>query len=367
MKKKVALVHDYLAEFGGAERVLLELTELFPEAPIYTSFVKKSSYCYCVFKHKKIIESRYAKLIKFKKLYSPLRFLLPQIWKSIDLSEFDLVITSTSNYIARGFKTSDRTKIVAYCHTPPRFLYGFQTGISKNKNVFVKIYSALVSHYLRFFDFYSAQKINYWISNSENVQARIKKFYKKESQVIYPPIDTKNIINQTKNLKKENYFVIVSRIVGTKGLEQAIKAFNKNGKSLKIVGTGDANYVNFLKNLAKNNIEFLGRVEDSELYKIYAKAHGFLALAKDEDFGMTLVESQASGTPVIAFDGGGFSESVNKKTGILINEISTKEINKAIKILEKIKWNRNDLIKNASEFSKENFDKKIMEYIKNLY
>jgi len=365
--KKIALVHDYLAEFGGAERVLLELTELFPDAPIYTSFAKKNSYCYSVFKNKKIIESRYSKLIKIKKLYSPLRFLLPQIWKSINLSDFDLVITSTSNYIARGFKVGEKTKVVAYCHTPPRFLYGYKTGVSKSKNIFIKIYSAIVSHYLRFFDFYSAQKIDNWIANSNNVSDRIKKFYRKESVVIYPPVDVKKIINTTKNLQKENYYLIVSRLVGTKGLEEAIKAFNKNGKILKIVGTGDKKYLKKLKNISKNNIEFLGRINDQDLYEVYAQAKGFLAFAKDEDFGMTLVEAQASATPIIAFDGGGFKESVNKKTGIFINEISINEINKAIKIFEKTKWDKKELIKNASRFSKENFDKKIMEYIEKLF
>ena len=153
---KVAIVHDFIKEFGGAERVLRVLADMYPEAPIYTAFRVRGSACDKEFVDRKIVESRWAWLIRRWRLYSPLRFLLPWIWESIDLSDYDLVITSCSGYIARGFRVGDKTKVVAYCHTPPRFLYGYETSIDLQKYWPVKIYAYVVNHFLRRFDFEAA-------------------------------------------------------------------------------------------------------------------------------------------------------------------------------------------------------------------
>ena len=309
---KIALVHDYIKDAGGAERVLKSISEIYPQAQIYTAFRIKGSQADQMFTGKKIVESPLAFILRPWRLYSPLRFLIPLIWGSIDLSKYDLVITSTSNYIARGFKVSPKTKVVAYCHTPPRFLYGFKTGIDWRKNVFIRIYGELIAHFLRFFDHSSAQKINYWIANSNNVRDRIWKFYRKESTVIYPPINVKEIISANKNTKKKDFFLIASRLVGTKGIMEAIEASNKLNVPLKIIGKADGftSVEDTLKAKGGSSVTFLGRVSDHELWKYYGEARGFIALARDEDFGMTVVEAQAAGTPVIAFNGGGFKESV---------------------------------------------------------
>jgi glycosyltransferase involved in cell wall biosynthesis len=231
------------------------------------------------------------------------------------------------------------------------------------------------------YDFVSAQKpkdvlkfktpffkvksgVDLFIANSKNVAERINKFYRRDSVIIYPPVDAKRIVEAVKNVKrKEKYFLIVSRLVGAKGLEEAARAFKKHSRyKLKIVGesAGYSEVANRLKKISGGNIELLGRVSDRELYDLYAKAKGFIALARDEDFGMTVVEAQAAGTPVIAFNGGGFKESViDGKTGILINEVSEKAITEAIKKLEKIKWNKDALQRNAMRFSKESFVRKI--------
>src|SRR4030042_202918 len=155
---KVALVHDYLREFGGAERVLKTLTEMFPKAPIYTAFKVSGSTADKKFKGKRIIQSFLAPILKIDNLYSPLRFLAPVIWKSFDLSEYDLVITSSSWYITRGFKVGSKTKVICYCHTPPRWLYGYETSVGFTKYWPVKIYAAIVGHFLRMYDFKTAQK-----------------------------------------------------------------------------------------------------------------------------------------------------------------------------------------------------------------
>lgn len=381
---KVALVHDYIKEFGGAERVLKVLSEIFPEAPIYTAFCVKGSTAQVEFKDKKIIESFLAPVLKLGRLYSPLRFLIPVIWGSFDLSDYDLVITSCSWYVTRGFKIGPKTKVIAYCHTPPRWLYGYETSVGFTKYFPVKIYAAIVGHFIRLYDFVTAQPhnkvglkfrsgVDLFIANSKNVAERIKKFYRRDSIVIYPPVDVAKIkahLSKKKVSKKENYFLIVSRLVGAKGIEEAASAFAKqNDFVLKIVGEshGFSDVKSRLRSLAVGNVELLGRVADETLWELYARAKGFIALARDEDFGMTVVESQAAGTPVIAYNGGGFKETVvDGKTGILINDTSEAVIRNAVEKLSKISWNKSTLERNAARFSKERFVKEIKDVVKNL-
>lgn len=366
---KVALVHDYIKEFGGAERVLKVLSEMYPAAPIYTAFNIKNSTAGKEFQDKKIVESFLAPILKIWKLYSPLRFLTPIIWGSFDFSDYDLVITSCSWYITRGFKVGPNTKVVAYCHTPPRWLYGFETSVGLTKYWPVKIYSKIVGSFLRIYDFKTAQSINYWIANSKNVQNRIKKFYKKDSTVIYPPVEVNKIINATKSSKKENYYLIVSRLVGAKGLEEAAKVSKSLGINLWVAGetAGFTDIENKLKNISGGRIKLLGRISDNELYKVLGSAKGFIALARDEDFGMTVVESQAAGTPVIAFNGGGFRESVvDGETGIFVDSTDEETLKRAFLRFDEIKWNRNKLTKNVERFSKERFVKEIKSYIEGI-
>ena len=374
---KIALVHDYLKEFGGAERVLKTLSEMYPEAPIYTAFSVRGSTVEKEFRGKEIHESWLAPLLKIGKLYSPLRFLTPLVWGSFDLSKYDLVITSCSWYITRGFSTKGgsasgrkvrKTKVIAYCHTPPRWLYGYETSVGFTKYWPVKVYSVIVGHFMRMYDFKTAQPIKYWIANSKNVQDRIKKFYRRDSVVIYPPVDVEKIIKVTSNKKqvtrnKNQYFLMVSRLVGAKGLEEAAKSFRNQSKyKLKIVGEahGFSEVEKRLKRLSGGNVELLGRVSDEELYELYAKAKGFIALARDEDFGMTVVEAQAAGTPVITFNGGGYKESVvDGVTGILIDDTDEKTIRDAVRRFNKMKWNKAKLQKQAKKFSKEQFIRRI--------
>jgi len=362
---KVALVHDYIREYGGAERVLKTLAELFPSAPIFTAFRVKGSTADKEFKGKKITESILSPILKIDNLYSPLRFLIPVIWRSFDLSMYDLVITSASWYVTRGFKVSPKTKVICYCHTPPRWLYGYETSVKFTKYWPVKIYAAIVGHFIRMYDWETAQKVDFFIANSKNVSARIEKFYRRPSAVIYPPIEVEKIIETTKNLVKEDYFLIVSRLVGAKGLEEAARLAKKLNFKLKIVGEtyGFADVQKELEKLSGGHVELLGRVSDQELYELYGKAKGFIALARDEDFGMSVVEAQAAGTPVIAFNGGGFKESVEGETGVFVDDTDEKTMGDAIKKLSSIRWDRNKLQVSAGRFSKELFKKKVKEFV----
>jgi len=378
MKLKVALVHDYLKDAGGAERVLKVLTEIYPEAPIYTSFRVRDSDAGRIFDGREIHESFLAPILKIWRLYSPLRFLLPIIWGSFDLSKYDLVITSSSNYIARGFRVGKNTKVVCYCHTPPRFLYGFKTGYDWKKNIIVRIYGEIIGWYLRIYDKATAQRINYWIANSRNVAERIMRFYGKESVVIYPPVTVSHressflrgpasqSASLSGSLDAKPYFLTVSRLVGSKGLVETVKLANRLNFHLKVVGSADGftSVEDHLKKIGRENVEFLGRVSDKELWDLYKNAKGFIALARDEDFGLTVVEAQAAGVPVIAFNGGGFRESVvDGKTGILINDLKERTLENAIKKFERMKWNKRVILKNTERFSKQNFIRDFKEYI----
>ncbi|OGD84062.1 hypothetical protein A2572_04045 [Candidatus Collierbacteria bacterium RIFOXYD1_FULL_40_9] len=353
---KVALVHDYIKEFGGAERVLRQLANIYPDAPIYTSFVKPNSICAKEFSDRKIIESRWGFLLKYFNLYSPLRFLAPLVWWSLDLRNYDLVITSCSSFFARGFRVREDTKVIAYCHTPPRFLYGYETSINLQKFWIVRVYAVIVNHFLRLFDTWSARRVDYWIANSENVKKRVWKFYRREAVVVYPPVRVEEIMEKSTNLKKEDYFLIVSRLVGAKGIVEAAEALKKLGYRLKISGES-VGFSVVKKQLKKiKGVELLGRVSDELLPELYAKAKGFIALAREEDFGVTPVEAMASGTPVIAFNGGGFRESVvDGETGILVTDTDEKTLELAIAKLVGKRWKKETLQARALMFSEKRF------------
>lgn len=365
---KVALVHDYLKEFGGAERVLRVLADMYPTAPIYTAFRVKGSVCDKEFADRKIVESKWAGLIKHGKLYSPLRFLLPLIWGSLDLTDYDLVITSCSGYIARGFRVSAKTKVVAYCHTPPKFLYGYQTSVDWQKYWPVRVYAIIVNHFLRLFDFTSAQRVDKWIVNSKTVEARVAKFYRKEAEIVYPPVEIKKAQAAAKKYVKEDFLFIAARLVGGKGLEEAAQAAMRLGFRLIIAGEA-MGYAGVKERLEKfaGKVDLLGRVSDDELFALYARAKGFLALEKDVDFGITPVEAMAAGTPVVALNNGGYRETVvDTVTGVFVEDTRVKTLEAALVRFNEIKWDKEKLQTQAEKFSKEIFVTRFREVIKNI-
>lgn len=365
---KVALVHDYLREFGGAERVLDALAELWPEAPIYTAFVCRETAVGRHFAGHRIIESRLAPLLKHGSLYSPLRFLTPYLWRHFDLHDYDLVISSASWYVTRGFRVGPKTTVVCYCHTPPRWLYGYQTALNWRRFWPVRLYGQLVAHRIRFFDYQTAQEVDFFLANSENVRARIKKFYRREAKVIYPPVDVEGIIRDAGKATPQDYYLVVSRVVGSKGIEVALEAARRGEFRLKIVGEGKD-----LKKLARKwsvldkKVEFLGRLSDRELAQAYARCRAFLALAEDEDFGITPVEAMAAGRPVIAYRGGGYLETVVAgKTGVFFAPRTPAGLLTAIGEFEKKgpeRFNPAACRARAREFSRERFNQEMMTFI----
>jgi glycosyltransferase involved in cell wall biosynthesis len=397
---KVAIVHDYIREYGGAERVIEALCEAFPDAPIYTAFARRDSKAYEKFKHKKIIQS-WAHWIPWfdTKFHSPLRFLAPFIWGSFNFSKYDVVISSASWYVTKGFgsrrsggseNSEDSEKLrkdsssliqndksggpieFCYCHTPPRWLYGYKTSVEFQKYWPIKVYASVIGHFMRMYDFKQAQKVNYFIANSQEVAARIQKFYRRDSVVIYPPVSLPAVRDQKADPKKKDYYFMVSRLVGSKGLNLAVEAAHQIGINLKIAGVS-AGYSSVYKDLsskARSNVEFLGYVTDEELVKLYSEAKGFLALATDEDFGITPVESMMCGTPVIAYNGGGYKETVvDGKTGVLFDDESVPSLVEAIKKFETLRRAQGKKMeeackKQAEKFSKERFISQIQTFVK---
>lgn len=370
---KVAIVHDYIKEYGGAERVLEALCEAYPQAPIFTAFYQKGSPAWERFKHRKIIPSWVHYIPYFAtKLHSPLRFLAPMIWGNFDFSKYDVVITSASWYVTKGVVRhkgsvkSNQPIEVCYCHTPPRWLYGYKTSVEWQRFWPVKVYGMIVGHIMRIYDFNAAQRVDYFIANSQEVQARIKKFYRREAVVIYPPVSLKTGDIKI-NSKKKDYYFIVARIVGGKGLELAVEAAKKLNIKLKIAGAPAGYYTGHkkLQEDATDNIEFLGRVTDEELVRLYSEAKAFLALATDEDFGITPVEAMLCGTPVIAYFGGGYKETVvDGKTGVFFHDSTVASLTTAIKKFEKMSFDPTACRKQAEKFSKEQFIKGVKEFIR---
>lgn len=383
---KIALVHDYLLEAGGAERVLRVLADMYPETPIYTALAKNGT-AKKMFEDKKIVESKWAWFLKIGRFYSYFRFLLPWIWRSVDLTKYDLVITSCSGYIARGYKVRQDTKVIAYCHTPPRWLYGYDTPTGASAKWWGKMFMWVVGPFMRYFDFTSAQRVDVWMANSKEVAGRIKKFYRKSSIVVYPPIELNYGSRIMNDGDKQDYYLMISRIVGGKGIGEAAQAFEQLGIKLTIVGeVVDKRLVAG----SWKSVEFMGRVDEGKLANLYQNAKGFVALARDEDFGMTVVEAMAYGTPVLAYNGGGyketvidmdnqntqrFSDSVSQRTsrsvdqkmvqtGVLINGTDVDSVREGIERMEKIKWDREAIKKWASKFGRDIFEKNIRNIIK---
>jgi len=366
---RVALVHDQLREFGGAERVLVSIKKIFPQADVYTTTFDLNSLGI----HKELIKSWkvhvswFGKIPFFNRYYSPFRFLTPLIWESFDFSKYDLVISSSGSWMSKGIKTDKPTIHISYIHHPPRYLYGYETAVEWQKYFLIKIYGYVINHFLRIWDFSSSQRADHLIANSEETQKRIEKFYRRNSTVIYPPVDIPKKIEKLK-LKNENYFLTVSRLARAKHIDILIKAANKAHFELKIVGAGkDEEY---LRSIAGPTIEFLGNLSDKELKKTYLNAKAFLFGSRDEEFGIAPVEAMGYGLPVIAFRSGGLPEYVtNGKNGYLYDELDENSLLGRMNKLENLSKEkyldmRKEARKTAERFSEENFRKNMQDFIK---
>lgn len=358
---RVAIVHDYLREYGGAERVVESLHGLFPNAPLYTAFVDPTSLGthWHRFKDFKIIESIAARIPFIHSLFSPLRVFSAYFFESFDFSEFDVVITSTNMYMAKAIITTPKTFHICYCHTPPRSLYGYATQTNWKKNPFIRIVGELINYQMRRVDFLTAQRPDIMVANSKETQARILKFYKRDSVVMYPPVALKAVAASTKT---RTYYLYVNRLAYAKNPELVVRMATTHSLPLKIVGTGAMEST--LKQIAGPTVEFLGAVQDEALAALYADAIAVLYPVKDEDFGIVPVESMLSGTPVIAHNSGGPKETVlPNTTGILFDDLSENGLWEAVERCKSISWDSEKIKKHAAQFSDDKFKKNMLKLI----
>lgn len=367
---KVALAHDYLRECGGAERVLEALHEIFPDTPVYTAYVNLEAMGENGkrFKDWDIRPSWFQKFPFANRLLSPFRIFAPMMFESFDMSEYDLVISSSSaTHLSKSVITKPETLHISYIHTPPRFLYGYTTSFNYKKHWWTRIGGEIINHFLRIYDFEVSQRPDILVANSKNIQSRIKKFYRRDSVVVYPPVDLKEFKLQK---KKQDYFLALNRLVRGKGTEVIVTSATKLGISLKVAGAGPE--MSGLKALAGKNVEFLGWVSDEERVKLLQNAKALIVASEDEDFGITSIEAQAAGTPVIAPASGGFLETViDGETGLLyggsgivtVDNLSGGPLVEALQKFDSSKFSPEDLRKNAEKFSKERFKKEILELI----
>ncbi|OGE28089.1 hypothetical protein A2867_01270 [Candidatus Daviesbacteria bacterium RIFCSPHIGHO2_01_FULL_40_11] len=370
---KVAFAHDYLREYGGAERVLEALLEIFPDAPVYTAYVNLDSMG-ANGKRLKSWDIRASWFQKFpfaNRLLSPFRIFGPMMFESFDLSEYDLVISSSSaTHLAKSVITKPETLHISYIHTPPRFLYGYVTSFNYKKNWWTRIGGEIINHFMRIYDFEVSQRPDILVANSRNVQARIKKFYRRDSVVIYPPVDLSEFKIQSSKFKaKRDYFLVLSRLVRGKGVEVVVEACGKLGLSLKVAGAGpELDSLKFKVQSAKwKTIEFLGWISDEERVRLLQNAKALIVASEDEDFGITSIEAQAAGTPVIAPKSGGFLETViDGQTGLLYGGPGMVTVESLVRLLREFRedqFSAEILRKNAERFSKERFKREILELI----
>jgi len=285
----------------------------------------------------------------------------------MNLSQYDLIISSSAWFVTRGFKKKkEGAREVCYCHTPPRYLYGFETSKDWKKNWLVRAYATLVNPFMRVYDFRAAQRVDQFVTNSENTKSRIAKFYRQDARVVYPPVGSDKDYKVRNFVKDDGYYLMVNRLVRMKRIDVAVEVFGKlEGDKLKIVGTGPDE--KRLKGLAegKDNIEFLGYVDDEKLSELYAKCRAVIYLAIDEDFGITPVEAMQSGKPVIGVNSGGVKESVvdpstgsgQVATGILMKNGGVNELVGEIKDFGKKKFDKKEILNQAEKFSKKRFIK----------
>ncbi len=364
-KLRVALVHDYLVDYGGAERVLEALHDIFPDAPVYTAFIDKQKlgWHWSHFAHWQIHQSWLTKIPFYKKLFSPLRIFAPSYFHHFDLSRYDVVISSTNAYFAKAIKVDQVTKHYCYCHTPARSLWGYSTMTDWKKNPLIKFFGALINHYLRVVDVKIARNnVGVFVANSQETRKRIAKFYRLPAQVIYPPMNL-SLAKKLVPLKKRAYYLYVNRLAFSKHPELAVKAANQLHLPLKVVGTGKM--LSKLKQLAGPTVTFLDFVTDEQLKELYARAKALIYPVKDEDFGIVPIEAMSFGTPVIAHASGGPLETVvDGKNGVLFTPLNLSGLTAAIKRWQKLSFTPMQIQKSVAKFTDKNrFEKEILQLI----
>ena len=414
--KKVAIIADWLTSRGGAERVIFSMAKLFPEAVIFTSVISREKFP--ELKNREVRTTWLQKLPQF--IRKKHQFLLPffaSAFRKLDLSEFDVIISSSSSGFSKCVQKSRENSLhICYCHTPIRYLYHAREEYLKNFPIpwwgkWIRVFLPKILDYLEKIDQKAAKKVDYWIANSDFVGKRIQKFYNAESTTIYPGVETEKFaeayekykisrdftsphpslsqknqppqsplsgggnLNFIKNKSpqpplseggKNDYFLAIGRFIPYKKFDLLVRTFAKNKLPLKLAGIGPEleKCQNLAKKLGAENIEFLGFVPDENLAKLYAEAQAFIFPA-EEDFGLTPIEAMSAGTPVIFYNRGGASESVGK-WGIPFENQTEESLQKAIEQFQKTDFDLEKIKSRGISFDEKIFRGKLAEFFDNI-
>jgi glycosyltransferase involved in cell wall biosynthesis len=360
---RIALVHDWLLNIGGAERVLKTLHEIFPPAPVYTLFYDKK-FTDKFIPDADIRPSFLQKTYRAMGTHKLLLPLLPTAIESLDLSEYDLVISSSVSF-SKGLILKPKTRHICYCYSPMRQVWDWHAEYKKEPHVVPKLATALMQHFFRIWDRLASTRVDEFVAISENVRQRISKYYGRDSTVIYPPVELDNQFTKRYTLNAKRFFLIVSRLFKHKNIDIAVEAFNKLEWPLVVIGDGPE--LNRLKKQAGSNIKFLGYQSDDTVRDYYVECLAFI-LPQEEDFGITPIEAMSYGKPVLALKRGGALEYMQEGINGEFFEDPTEEVlaDGARRLKEGIeagKYNPEIIKKTTERFSAERFKEEIINLV----
>ncbi len=356
---RVALVHDYLNQMGGAENVLLTLHEIFPGAPIYTSFYRPEDMppAFRDLDIRTTILQRFGPFTRYPRHQRLLPF-YPVAFEDLDLRQYDIVISNSSAW-CKGVITREDSRHICYCLSPMRFAWNTHEYLAGERIGWVarKLLPPLLTR-TRTWDVASSARVDDFVAISRAVASRIRKFYRREAAVLFPPVDTTQFAPMR---DVEDYFLVVSRLVPYKRVDLAIQAFNRLGLPLRIIGEGRDR--TRLESMAQPNIRFLGYVSDEERRRHFARCQA-LIFPGEEDFGLVPVETQASGRPVIAYAAGGALDTVlDGKTGVFFTERTVEALCAAVERFRAVTFNSDDIVNHAATFDTAVFKEKLAAFV----
>ena len=359
--KKIALAHDHLFQIGGAEKVLAVFAGLYKEAPIYTLINNKKISSHLL-PQGRLRMSYLQKIPLSSSIFKYFLLWMPHAWEKINLSDYDLILSSSSAFV-KGVSRGGNTKHICYCHSPTRYLWDekeeYIMNLSEGK--FLKKILPRFLDKLRSWDFVQAQKIDYFIANSQYIADKINRYYKRKSLVIYPPV---RVADFQISPQTEDYYLIVSRLRPYKKVDLAIKAFNNLKLPLKIIGSGTE--YRRLKKMARSNIEFLGELSDQERNKYLSRCRAFI-YPQIEDFGISALEAMASGRPVIAYKKGGALETVVEGlSGTFFEEQTWESLAHKILRFDHNNFQPKIIREHAKKFDESIFKEKILSLVDNF-
>lgn len=357
---KVAIVADPIFRFGGAEKVLEAIIEMYPRAHLFTLFIAPEPLTILTKRYPNLVihTSPFQLLIRgdrISRYVSAIKVISWIWWELLNLGEFDLVISSSHSYMAKNVKVPKEAVHISYVHTPPRYLYDEYSEIGWIRAFPFNLIFSPLRAMLRRIDQMGAQRPNEIVVNSKNVKNRVLKYYRRDSRIIYPNVEAKRLTKQ----EKGDYYVFLSRLVKQKGPELAVETCTHHNLPLIVMGDGDE--YERLKRIAGNTVKFIRAVSEEEKYQVLGGAKALLYTSIDEDFGIVPVEALKSGVPVIAYNSGGVRETViDGVNGVLFEKRTEKSLHQAILKLDKLKIEASECIRSAGKYSRENFQKGLL-------